>query len=64
MKEFRVCPACNYGRGFHAYFKEHDEGVKIGLICPSCGQSYDLPWQEKDLSSLSPEKGPVFPSKE
>lgn len=60
MSEFRTCPACGYERGFHVYFKDAEEGLGIGLICPSCGQSYDLGWVARDVSGAEPEKGPVF----
>lgn len=49
MKEFRVCPACGYRHGFHVFFKETAAGVALGLICPNCGQSYDLGWQTSDI---------------
>lgn len=46
MSEIRVCGSCGYGRGFHVWFRqgEEGEGAHIGLICPSCGQSYDIGW--------------------
>lgn len=59
MSEFRTCRVCGYGRGFHVYFRESEGGHKIGLICPQCGQSYDLGWLVSDLSE-SPEIGAVF----
>ena len=42
----RICPACGYGRGFHLYLEPatSGSGANIGLICPSCGQSYRLGW--------------------
>lgn len=44
MEEIRVCQVCNYQRGFHVSFRFEGEGQRIILICPSCGQSYDLGW--------------------
>ncbi len=45
MNEIRVCPACGYGRGFHVFFQPDGNRAKVGLICPSCGMSYQLGWQ-------------------
>ncbi len=61
MSEIRVCKACGYGRGFHVYFRDAEEGHRIGLICPSCGQSYDLGWFAPDVDGTVTE-GPVFKS--
>ena len=63
MKEFRVCPACGYGHGFHVFFREGEGGVRIGLICPSCGPSYDPGWRVQ-LAEEAPRQGPVFPARE
>jgi hypothetical protein len=59
MSEFRICRVCGYAKGFHIYFREHDKGQRIGLICPECGQSYDLGWVVEGLAE-SAEKGAVF----
>ena len=59
MGEFRTCRVCGYERGFHVYFRESEKGHKIGLICPQCGQSYDVGWLVPDLVE-TPEKGAVF----
>lgn len=41
----RICTRCGYGRGFHVFFEPGGEDrLRIGLICPSCGQSYRLGW--------------------
>ena len=61
MNEFRVCRVCSYEKGFHVYFREHEKGHKIGLICPSCGQSYDIGWIVPDLADTA-EKGAQFES--
>ena len=59
--EFRICPKCNYKRGFHVYFKEISEGkMKIGLICPSCGQSFDIGWVTSEINGLNVEKREVY----
>ena len=65
MGEFRVCAICGYQRGFHVFFREAEGGgVVVGLICPNCGQSYDLAWREKDLATpLTIQPGEVFPAK-
>jgi len=63
MAEFRTCPACGYERGFHIYFSALEEGVgpaAIGVICPSCGQSYDLGWLTRDVPGTQARQGPVF----
>lgn len=44
MDEIRVCQVCNYQRGFHVSFRFEREGQRILLVCPGCGQSYDLGW--------------------
>jgi hypothetical protein len=65
MGEFRECPSCSYQRGFHVYFREPEGGgVVVGLICPNCGQSYDLAWRPGDLvAPLTIQPGEVFPAK-
>jgi Zn ribbon nucleic-acid-binding protein len=62
MGEFRVCTNCGYQRGFHVYFREAaDGGVVIGLICPNCGQSFDLAWREGDVAvPLTIKPGEIF----
>ncbi len=61
MDEFRVCPNCEYQRGFHVAFRKTAKGkVKIGLICPNCGQSYDLGWTTASVKSFKAEKGMVY----
>jgi len=57
MEEFRVCPNCSYERGFHVYFKKNKGKIKICLICPNCGQSYDLGWSTSTIKSFKAEKG-------
>jgi transcription elongation factor Elf1 len=65
MAEFRICTTCGYRRGFHVHFRETaDSGVVIGLICPNCGQSYELGWREGDVTTpLTVTPGPVYPDK-
>jgi hypothetical protein len=64
MKEIRVCPACNYGRGFHVSFESEQHETQICLICPGCGQSYKLSWAIEQQTVGVLEKGPVFASQE
>ena len=42
--EFRVCPACDYQRGFHVSFISGGKKGALGLvlICPSCGARYEI----------------------
>ncbi|GAB4279179.1 MAG: hypothetical protein Kow0092_34990 [Deferrisomatales bacterium] len=61
--EFRTCPACGYGRGFHVFFRKDGPAVGIGLICPSCGQSYDLGWSSREVAGAEARPGPVFDSR-
>jgi hypothetical protein len=63
MDDFRICPRCNYGRGFHVAFHETDDGLCIMLICPDCGQSY-IPGWTVDISGGHVKEGPVFPMRE
>lgn len=44
MAEIRRCISCNYERGFHISFMATEKGNKVGLICPRCGQSFDIGW--------------------
>lgn len=61
MPDFRECKSCGYGRGFHVYFTEKENGHKIGLICPSCGQSFDIGWVTPDVSD-EVEMGAIYES--
>lgn len=61
MEEFRVCPNCEYQRGFHVSFRKGAKAkVRIILICPNCGQSYDLGWTTAAVKSFKPEQGLKF----
>ncbi len=61
MDEFRICPACGYERGFHVSFRAEGDRVALGLICPSCGQSYDIGWKTKDIPlPLKVTEGPRY----
>ncbi len=60
MEEFRQCPNCAYQKGFHVFFKRAKNKMKIGLICPNCGQSYDLGWLTTVVKSFKYEKGPIY----
>lgn len=61
VQEIRVCQKCGYERGFHVFFKEIENGkAKIGLICPSCGQSYDIGWVTSEIGNFEPEEGETY----
>ncbi len=64
MKEFRVCAACGYGRGFHVFFRHKEGEMRIGLICPNCGQSYDTNWTVQNGEDFKPVKKAVYNQKE
>ncbi|MFH0964990.1 MAG: hypothetical protein V2A58_13400 [Planctomycetota bacterium] len=44
LEEFRVCPACNYQRGFRVSFfpLPRTRRLRVVLICPDCGARYDI----------------------
>jgi transcription elongation factor Elf1 len=60
MEEFRVCLNCGYKRGFHVSFKKMKGKAKMILICPNCGQSYDIGWTTTVIRSLKPEGGATY----
>jgi len=63
-EELRVCPNCGYERGFHVFFRRSpDSRMRIGIICPSCGQSYDIGWLTSDIEGWEPIKGAAYPEK-
>ena len=62
MKEFRVCPTCGYGRGFHVSFSKGDPGFSILFICPECGSAFDLSIAEDRLQDIRPENRGRFRS--
>ncbi len=41
-KEFKVCPSCGYGDGFHTMFSKEESGMKWLFICPSCHEIFDI----------------------
>ncbi|MBI5025673.1 MAG: hypothetical protein HZC12_02885 [Nitrospirae bacterium] len=59
-EEFRACPACAYERGFHVFFKRVKGRTKICLICPNCGQSYDIGWITASIKEIKHEPGPIY----
>jgi hypothetical protein len=43
--EFRICPGCEYQRGFHVSFvkpAEKTDALRLVLICPGCGDRFDI----------------------
>ena len=60
MDELRVCQSCNYQRGFHVSFKKVGGRVKICLVCPNCGQSYDLGWSTSTIKSFKTKQGIIY----
>jgi len=42
MTQLRTCPECGYRNGFHVSVKRGVEGPEMDLVCPSCGQDFDL----------------------
>jgi len=57
MDEFRMCPSCEYTRGFHAAFRKDPEGIRIVFICPECGASYDIGIVDSLVNDLKPKRG-------
>jgi len=44
-EELRVCPECEYQRGFHVSFSRREtesEVLSLVLICPGCGGRFDI----------------------
>jgi transcription elongation factor Elf1 len=60
MEELRVCPSCGYERGFHVSFRRVKKKVNIRLICPNCGQSYDIGWEASSVKSIKADKGAAY----
>jgi predicted RNA binding protein YcfA (HicA-like mRNA interferase family) len=61
MDDFRICLNCDYQKGFHVSFRKTGKSrVKIILICPHCGQSYDLGWITSMIKSFKAEKGLIY----
>jgi uncharacterized protein YbaR (Trm112 family) len=43
--ELRVCPECEYQRGFHVSFRKQEARTNVlslVLICPGCGGRFDI----------------------
>ena len=40
-----TCDVCGYDKGFHTSFKKHEYEHRVILICPDCGQRYDVGWK-------------------
>ncbi len=60
MEDFRVCLNCEYQKGFHVAFRKVKGRIKIIVICPNCGQSYDLGWATSTIKSFKSEKGLIY----
>jgi hypothetical protein len=40
--EFRICPTCGYGDGFHSMLKKEGEITRWLFICPACHDIFDI----------------------
>ena len=60
MEEFRVCPSCEYSKGFHVAFRKAKGKVRICLICPNCGQSYEIGWSTSSIKGFKVDKGASY----
>lgn len=60
MEEFRKCPTCGYGRGFHTSFSKDGDKIRVIFICPECGSSYDIELFQTGISDLNPVKGKTY----
>lgn len=39
--ELHACPQCPYEQGFHVAFVREGQGLRLELICPSCGSRFN-----------------------
>ncbi len=60
MEEFRQCTNCAYQKGFHVFFKRLKGKVKICLICPNSGRSYDIGRLTTSIRGFKSEKGLIY----
>ncbi len=60
MDEFRTCPACGYGRGFHISFQKERKNFRIVFICPECGSSFSLGLIQAELKEINPVKEETY----
>lgn len=60
MEEFRVCISCEYAKGFHVSFRKVKGRVRICLICPNCGQSYEIGWSTASIKGFKIDKGASY----
>jgi hypothetical protein len=44
-RELHICETCGYDWGFHVSFREVKGSHDVILICPECGQRYDINWK-------------------
>ncbi|HYQ47496.1 MAG TPA: hypothetical protein VEP69_00395 [Thermodesulfovibrionales bacterium] len=61
MEEFRICVNCSYAKGFQVSFKKTPAGkVRIILVCPDCGQAYDIGWSTSAIKTFKADKGLIY----
>lgn len=46
LEPFYECEKCGYQKGFHVMMQpiEFGDRISVRLICPDCGQRYDIGW--------------------
>lgn len=42
QQDFKDCPVCNYGDGFHSIFQKNGDEIEWLFICPACHRIFDL----------------------
>ncbi len=60
MEEFRVCLNCEYQKGFQVSFRKVKNRARIVLICPKCGQSYDIGWATTTIKTFRHDQGLTY----
>lgn len=41
-KDFKSCPLCRYGDGFHTMLSRDGQKIRWLFICPSCREVFDI----------------------